>query len=284
MPVLVGTSGWQYRDWRGVLYRPGLPQRSWLEYYAGQYATVENNGSFYRLPSRETFADWRGRTPEGFVMAVKASRYLTHIRRLRDPAEPVARLLSAAAGLGDRLGPVLLQLPPTLSADPGALDRCLREFSEFPLMRDPQAAAARQPGAHEGTRGRLRIAVEFRHESWWTDEIRQLLTRHRAALCWADRHGRPLAPLWRTADWGYLRLHEGAARPWPRYGKQALHSWVRRIADAWPGDADVFVYFNNDQGGAAVHDAAAFASIARRAGRHVTRTAIPAALAGGNGG
>src|SRR5215469_15777142 len=103
MPVLVGTSGWQYGDWRGVLYPPGLAQRRWLEHYAGQYATVENNGSFYRLPSAQTFADWRARTPAGFVMAVKASRYLTHVRRLRDPAEPVQRLMSAAAGLGDRL-------------------------------------------------------------------------------------------------------------------------------------------------------------------------------------
>ena len=197
MGIYVGTSGWQYRDWRGVLYPPGLAQSRWLEYYAGCYGTVENNGAFYRLPSQETFAGWRARTPEGFVMAVKASRYLTHIRRLRDPAEPVQRLMRAAAGLGDRLGPVLLQLPPNLPADAGALDDCLGEFSRFPGVR---------------------VAVEFRHESWWADDIRQLLTRRNAALCWADRLGRPLGPLWRTADWGYLRLHEGRARPWPRYG------------------------------------------------------------------
>jgi uncharacterized protein YecE (DUF72 family) len=259
MPVLVGTSGWQYRDWRGVLYPPGVPQRGWLEYYAERYATVENNGTFYRLPSPQTFADWRARTPEGFVMAVKASRYLTHVRRLRDPAEPVERLLRAAAGLGDRLGPVLLQLPPDFRADPGALDRCLHEFS--------RVAAAGE--------FRVRVAVELRHDSWWTEEIRELLTRHRAALSWADRLGRPLMPPWRTADWGYLRLHEGAAQPWPRYGERALGSWMRRLAEAWPGDADVFVYFNNDQNGAAVRDAAAFASVASQAGRQVTRTAAP---------
>jgi uncharacterized protein YecE (DUF72 family) len=95
--ILVGTCGWQYRHWRGVLYPPDVPQKRWLEHYAGRYATVENDGTFYRLPARETFAQWRARTPEGFVMAIKASRYLTHIRRLRDPAEPVRRLMQAAA-------------------------------------------------------------------------------------------------------------------------------------------------------------------------------------------
>ena len=128
MPVHVGTSGWQYRDWRGVLYPAGVPQRRWLEHYAEHFATVENNNAFYRLPARETFTDWHDRTPGDFVMAVKASRFLTHIKRLRDPAEPVARLLGAAAGLGDRLGPILLQLPPNLAAEPERLDACLREF------------------------------------------------------------------------------------------------------------------------------------------------------------
>src|SRR5690348_13284782 len=108
MPVLIGTSGWQYREWRGVHYPPGLAERDWLEYYAGRYGTVENNGTFYRLPATDTFAAWHAKVPGGFVMTVKASRYLTHIRRLRDPAEPVARLLRASAALGDRLGrPVL---------------------------------------------------------------------------------------------------------------------------------------------------------------------------------
>ncbi len=261
MPVLVGTSGWQYRDWRGVLYPPGLPQRRWLEHYAGQYATVENNGSFYRLPSSGTFADWRARTPEGFLMAVKASRYLTHVRRLHDPAEPVGRLLLAASALGDRLGPILLQLPPDLRADADALDGCLREFAAFP-----------GPG--------LRVAVEFRHETWWTEEVRQVLTQHHAALCWADRLGRPVNPLWSTADWGYLRFHEGTADPSPRYGQDALSSWAHRIAETWPDSADVFAYFNNDPGGAAVYDAAAFAAIVRRGGRQVTRTAVPQPPAG----
>ena len=276
MPVLIGTSGWQYRDWRGVLYPPGLAERDWLEYYAGRYGTVENNGTFYRLPAADTFAGWRAKVPDGFVMTVKASRYLTHVRRLRDPAEPVARLLRAAAGLGDRLGPVLLQLPPNLRADAAALDTCLGEFARFPGpgASGGQVPATTPPGSG-GTGGQVRVAVEFRHESWWTEETRQLLASHNAALCWVDRLGRPLAPLWRTADWGYLRFHEGAAQPWPRYGTQALRSWVRRAGEAWPDSADIFVYFNNDQHAAALYDAAAFASVARQAGRHVTPAPEP---------
>jgi uncharacterized protein YecE (DUF72 family) len=275
MPVLIGTSGWQYRDWRGALYPPGLAERDWLEYYAGRYGTVENNGTFYRLPATDTFAGWRAKVPDGFVMTVKASRYLTHVRRLRDPAEPVARLLRAAAGLGDRLGPILLQLPPNLRADAAALDTCLGEFARFP---GPVATGGQVPAATPGSGasgGRVRVAVEFRHESWWTEETRQLLASHNAALCWVDRLGRPLAPLWRTADWGYLRFHEGAAQPWPRYGTQALRSWVRRAGEAWPDSADVFVYFNNDQHAAALYDAAAFASVARQAARHVTPAPEP---------
>src|SRR6516225_5023797 len=106
MPVLVGTSGWQYRDWRGAFYPRDVPQRQWLEYYAGKFSTVENNATFYRLPARDTFDGWHSRTPDGFVMALKASRYLTHVRRLRDPAEPVRRMLGAFGGLARKRGPV----------------------------------------------------------------------------------------------------------------------------------------------------------------------------------
>ncbi|MFI6144826.1 DUF72 domain-containing protein [Streptomyces sp. NPDC051109] len=235
MPVHVGTSGWQYRDWSGILYPPDLPQRLWLEAYAEHFRTVESNNAFYRLPSPEIFARWRERTPPGFVMAVKASRYLTHIKRLRDPKEPVHRLMEHAASLGERLGPILLQLPPTLQADAGALDACLACFPA-------------------GTR----IAVEPRHASWWTAAVRGVLSERGAALCWADRGSRPVTPLWRTADWGYVRFHEGRADPAPRYGRTALRSWAERIADAWPADADVFAYFNNDPGGAAVVNAHSF--------------------------
>jgi uncharacterized protein YecE (DUF72 family) len=247
--VMTGTSGWQYRDWRGVFYPPEVPQRRWLEYYARQFGTVENNGTFYRLPAREVFASWRERVTDDFVMAVKASRYLTHVRRLREPAEPVKRLVDAEAGLGDRLGPVLLQLPPDLQAVPGLLEECLRQF--------PPA---------------VRIAVEPRHSSWWADEVREVLAARNAALCWADRKGSALTPLWRTADWGYLRFHEGEGEPWPRYSEQALSGWAERITRTWAEDRDVYVYFNNDQNCAAPRDAARFAAAVTNAGRAATRT------------
>jgi uncharacterized protein YecE (DUF72 family) len=236
MAVLIGTSGWQYADWRDLLYPPGLPQNRWLSRYAECFRTVENNNAFYRLPSSEIFARWHDLTPPGFVMAVKASRYLSHVKRLREPEEPVERLMSAAEGLGDRLGPFLLQLPPTLQVEPERLDRCLRCF----------------PAG-------VRVAVEPRHVSWWIPEVRDLLTERGAALCWADRLGRPVTPLWRTASWGYVRLHEGAANPRPRYGDRALRTWARRVREAWPDDA--YVYFNNDTGGAAVHNAKRFAEL-----------------------
>jgi uncharacterized protein YecE (DUF72 family) len=183
-------------------------------------------------------------------MAIKASRYLTHVKRLRDPVEPVAKLMAAAGGLGGRLGPVLLQLPPNLTADPGRLAACLEAFAAYP-----------------GTR----VAVEPRHPSWWTEEVRQVLAGHGAALCWADQHGRPVTPLWRTAGWGYLRFHQGTAQPWPRYGPRALRSWLDRVAAIWPDEATVYAYFNNDPGGAAVADSAAFVAACRRNGRTVTR-------------
>ena len=242
----MGTSGWQYKDWRGEdrLYPPKLPQRLWLEKYAESFDTVEINNAFYRLPERDTFAQWRARTPDDFVFAVKMSRYLTHIKRLREPAEPVARFLSRAEALGDKLGPVLLQLPPTLKVDVAALDETLGLFP----------------------RG-VKVAVEPRHDSWWTDEVRELLRRHNAALSWADRKGRPVTPLWVTADFGYLRMHEGRAQPWPRYGRTSLATWLDRL----PG-VPTYVFFNNDPGGAAVVDAAAMAAQARRRGIKVTRT------------
>jgi uncharacterized protein YecE (DUF72 family) len=180
-------------------------------------------------------------------MAVKASRYLTHIKRLGDPEEPVGRLLDHARHLGAKLGPVLVQLPPTLKADPAALARTLRAFP---------------PG--------VRVAVEPRHDSWWTDQVRDLLASHGAALCLADSPQRH-TPVWRTADWTYLRLHQGTAAPSPCYDRPALAAWARRLADLVGPDADAYVYFNNDPGGCAVRDAVWFAEEASAAGLHPTR-------------
>jgi uncharacterized protein YecE (DUF72 family) len=251
MPVLVGTSGWQYADWRGRYYPAGVPQTRWFEHLMLDFVTVELNVSFYRLPRREVFEGWRARSPADAVITVKASRYLTHIRRLREPAEPVARLMDRANGLGAKLGPVLLQLPPDLKADPAALEETLGCFPDG-----------------------VRLAVEPRHPSWWTDDVRRVLTERGAALCWADRKARPVTPLWRTTDWGYLRLHEGAAQVWPFYGRRSLLTWAERVASAYADHEDVFVYFNNDPGCAAVDNAITFGREVKRLGRTATR--VPA--------
>ena len=160
MTFHVGTSGWQYKDWRGHFYPTGLPQRRWLEYYAEKFSTVEVNNTFYRLPERSTFEGWDEVLPQGFLVSVKMSRYLTHVRRLKDPAEPVARFLGRADALGAHLGPVLLQLPPNLAVDPDALDATLAEFGDS-----------------------VRVVVEPRHTSWWVDEVREVLEHRNAALC-----------------------------------------------------------------------------------------------------
>ena len=250
MPILIGTSGWQYRHWRGALYPPDLPQQRWLEHYAGQYATVENDSTFYRLPARETFADWKARTPEDFVMAIKASRFLTHVKRLQDPAEPVQRLMRAAAGLGDRLGPVLLQLPPNLTADVARLDDCLTEFGK-------SEAGEAGPG-----RGGAAAPVLVDRG----DPAGARRSRRRAVL------GGPARPSGglrsggrRTGDTSdFTRARRS---PWPRYGARALRSWLDRVTAHWPDSEPVYVYFNNDQFGAAVADSAAFARLSRRASR-----------------
>jgi uncharacterized protein YecE (DUF72 family) len=247
MTVLIGTSGWQYRDWRGTFYPADLPVSAWLEEYAARFATVESNNAFYRLPERRTFEDWARRTPDDFVMAVKVSRFLTHIKRLADPEEPVERFLGRVAGLGRKLGPVLIQLPPQFRLN---TDRLRATLDRFPQN--------------------IRVAVEFRHPSWFTDEVRAILTERSVALCLADRRT-VLTPIWRTADWTYLRFHEGRSRPRPCYGRAALGTWARRLAETWTAGEDAYVYFNNDPRGCAPRDAARFARQVARVGLRPTR-------------
>jgi len=251
MPLLIGTSGWQYRHWRETFYPRGVAQGRWLEYYAARFATVESNAAFYRLPEAATFAAWARRTPDDFVMAVKASRYLTHILRLTEPEEPVKMLVERARELGGKLGPILVQLPPSLRIE---LDRLKRTLDCFPTD--------------------WRVAVEFRHDSWYTDEVRRELAERKVPLCLADRRG-PITPIWRTADWTYLRFHTGQATPWPCYGRDALDSWVRRLSGEWAPDEEAYVYFNNDPRACALRDARVFSLVARRDGWPATR--IPAA-------
>ncbi len=253
MRLLVGTSGWQYAHWRRRFYPPGLPQRAWLPFYTTRFDSVELNNSFYRLPERESFEHWAESAPPGFVFAVKASRFLTHVKRLRDPDEPVERLMRAAHGLGPALGPVLLQLPPQMRLDAERLDATLAAF--------PRAT---------------RVAVECRHPSWFVDATRRVLEARGAALCLADRRG-PRTPVWATTDWAYLRFHEGRAQAWPGYGRSALATWLERLAGL-DGVEMTYAYFNNDPGAMALRDAVVFARLAHRAGLNVSRTPDPRSI------
>jgi uncharacterized protein YecE (DUF72 family) len=246
--VYVGTSGWQYRDWRGAFYPAKLAQKDWLAYFAERFQAVEVNNTFYNLPRAAVFKAWHDRTPADFVFALKMSRYLTHLKRLIDPEAPVERFLRAAAGLAGKRGPILLQLPPNMPADAGRLREALAAFPR-----------------------RLRIAVEFRDDSWFVDAIRDVLRDHNAALCLADRGEELVSPDWRTADWGYVRFHEGLGEPRPSYSDRSLWRWAERICGLWGPRDDVYAFFNNDAGCCAVRDACRLAEALRGIGREVSR-------------
>jgi uncharacterized protein YecE (DUF72 family) len=245
--LFIGTSGWHYRDWRPRFYPPKLGTPKWLRFYSERFATVEVNNAFYRLPERKTFEKWREETPEDFVVAVKVSRYITHVLRLRDCTEPVSRFMERATALGPRLGPILLQLPPNLRCDPAGLDATLTAFGSG-----------------------VRVAVEARHSSWFHEEVRQVLERHGDALCLAD--GGPVdVPLWRTSNWSYVRFHQGRSKPAPCYGRTALETWATDLSSMWKPSEDVYCYFNNDTNGCALRDARWFAQACMRHERPATR-------------
>jgi uncharacterized protein YecE (DUF72 family) len=248
--IRVGTSGWQYRDWRGTFYPQRLPVRRWLEFYVTRYATVEINNTFYSLPGEATFEKWRDQTPAGFVVTVKASRFITHIRRLRAAGDSVELFWSRARLLGDRLGPVLFQLPPRFGADVGLL----RGF----LGLLPHG---------------LRGAFEFRDPSWESAEVYDALDRAGAAWVVPDRPGwRVPAPV--TGGWSYVRFHQGGHGPrGSDYTREKLRRWADRVAGL--SAEDVFVYFNNDQGGAAVRDAVTFTELLADRGLEVARPPTP---------
>ncbi len=250
MTVYIGLSGWQYRHWKETFYPKGVPQRAWLEFYCERYQTVEVNNSFYHLPKKETFAAWAQRTPDDFIVGVKASRYLTHIKRLKDPEEPVARFMSHASHLGSKLGPISLQLPPNLQKDVGSLDHTLSLFPKG-----------------------LLLTVEFRHDTWFDSEVEETLRKHGAALTLADREARPIAPLWNTACRGYLRFHSGLAIPPPCYERESRAEWAERVAGMYRPEDDVYVYFNNDPRACALRDAYVFAEEIERVGLVPTRVA-----------
>jgi uncharacterized protein YecE (DUF72 family) len=240
---MVGTSGFAYLHWNRAFYPEGLAAEERLAFYARSFQTVELNVSFYRTPPARTFEKWRDEVPAGFRFAVKASRYLTHVLRLRHPREPVEYLMERAGRLGDKLGPVLLQLPPDLPIELDRLEETIEAFG---------------PG--------IQLAVEPRHPSWFTPEFRALLQRRRAALCIADRRG-PITPIWQTAPWLYVRLHEGRAAPRSCYGPRALTSWARRLVELAGSNPPGYTYFNNDARACAIRNGRTFErALARAAG------------------
>ena len=227
----VGTSGWVYPHWQGLFYPPDLPQTRWFAAYARHFDTVEINTSFYRLPAEGTFDRWREQAPAGFVYAVKANRYLTHVKRLKDAAEGLERFLSRARRLGDRLGPVLWQLPPHWGADPARL----------------AAFAALLP--HD-----LAHAFEFRDPRWLVGPVQEVLERFGLALCIFDMPGLA-CPTWITGRIVYLRFHGHDQVYGGRYGPERLRPWAGRIRDWLAAGRTVYAYFNNDAMGNAVEDA-----------------------------
>lgn len=238
----IGCSGWQYTHWQGDFYPAALRQAEWFLFYASRFDTVEINNSFYRLPEAETFARWREQAPPGFVFAVKASRFLTHMKKLKDPDEPLDRFFRHARELGPRLGPVLYQLPPrwplNLERFEGFLDALARVMSEL-----------RASGFH----GRVRHVVEFREPSWYDDRVYALLDRHRVALCLHDMQGSE-SPRALVGPFVYVRFH-GWTKYAGRYSDANLDAWADWLAAQRAAGQDVFAYFNNDAGGHAPRDA-----------------------------
>jgi uncharacterized protein YecE (DUF72 family) len=229
--VHVGTSGWHYKQWVGDFYPAHFAPANMLAWYAREFHTVEINNSFYRLPEEKTFRDWARAVTEGFLFAVKASRFLTHIKRLKDPEEPIKLFFSRAKHLGSHLGPVLFQLPPKWKADSGRL----REF------------LALLPRKHHS-------AIEFRDESWYTPEIYEVLRRHNVALCIHDWHSAPWAREL-TANFTYLRFHGTSGRYAGNYPDDILQGWARQIQSWAPRLSNVYAYFNNDVAGHAIRNA-----------------------------
>jgi uncharacterized protein YecE (DUF72 family) len=227
----IGTSGWHYDHWVGPFYPSGFPKEAFLEYYAGYFGTAEVNNSFYRLPEKKTLLRWRDAVPEGFVFSVKASRYLTHMKKLKDPREPLERLLDRVSVLGNKLGPILFQLPPRWGSNPERLEDVLEILPEG-----------------------QRYAFEFRDPSWFEDKNYDLLRNYGSSFCVYDLDGKT-SPKEITADFAYVRLH-GPDGPYRgRYGAQRLAGWASTFS-AWRKERlEIYCYFDNDEAGYAAQDA-----------------------------
>jgi uncharacterized protein YecE (DUF72 family) len=232
-PVHVGCSGWVYPHWRGIFYPEGVPQRAWLAYYAQHFDTVEINNTFYRLPKPSAAEGWAENSPPEFEFAVKVSRYLTHIKRLTMVEPGMKRFYEPLEALArsQKLGPLLWQFPPNFHRD---------------LERLEGALAALPPGRH---------AFEFRHESWFDDEVYDLLRRHGVALVIGDEASRWIStPPVRTASWTYLRFHHGRRGRNGNYSPAEIETWARRIGQ-WRRETEIYAYFNNDWQGYAINNA-----------------------------
>ncbi|MDB5671238.1 MAG: hypothetical protein JWO25_2197 [Alphaproteobacteria bacterium] len=229
--IRIGCSGWIYRHWRGLFYPETLAQKRWFEHYAATFGTVELNTSFYHLPKPETFTKWRDQAPPGFHYAVKAPRFITHMKKLKDCAEPVAEFLSRARRLGGTIGPILYQLPPRWTFNQERLEAFVAL-----LPRD------------------LAHVFEFREKSWVTDAVLAILDANGIGFC---AHDMPEAqtPRWASGPIAYVRFHGGQGKYWGRYSDEALLGWTDWIVGQARGGRDVWCYFNNDIEGHAIHDA-----------------------------
>jgi uncharacterized protein YecE (DUF72 family) len=217
MQVLIGTSGFSYPAWRGGFYPEKLPETKMLGYYAGHFRAVEINNSFYRMPSAEVLARWAGETPPEFHFALKSPRRITHDKRLLDVASAIERLVEASRSLGDKRGPILFQLPPNMKKDLARLDEFLAALP-----------------------AELTAAVEFRHESWFADDVYTCLRTRKAALCIAESE-EIATPVEATADWGYLRLRR------EDYDDAMVAAWGARIkAQGW---SQAYVFFKHEDTG-----------------------------------
>jgi uncharacterized protein YecE (DUF72 family) len=233
----IGTSGWVYRSWKGPFYPDTLPSRRYLAFYAQEFRTTEINSSFYHLPRSTTFTNWAQQVPEDFIFAVKASRFLTHIKRLLDPEEPWQRFIDSAVNLGGRLGPILLQFPPNFKINTSRLEAFFKVAKAVKVRPSP-----------------LKLVCEFRHESWFSDEVYRLLNRYEVAWCIADGAKYSRKDLV-TTDFVYIRYHGRSKMFASNYSKAVLLEEARLIKQYLHDGLDVFVYFNNDAKGYAVRNA-----------------------------
>ncbi|NIM47423.1 MAG: DUF72 domain-containing protein [Candidatus Aenigmarchaeota archaeon] len=232
--VYIGTSGYSYPHWSdGVFYPSGLYQPKWLEFYAENFNTVELNVTFYRLPAKKVFEGWYGRTPKDFLFVVKGSRFITHIKRLKNVEEPISLLFDRALALKEKLGMILWQLPPSLKVDTKRLEQFLK------LLK---------------TQSKSRYTFEFRNQSWFTDKIYELLKKYNAALCIADSPSFPKEEVV-TADFVYVRFHGGTELYGSNYSDKELSNWAQKIKKWTKQNLDVYCYFNNDAYGYAIQNA-----------------------------